>query len=1124
MVDLKEDKKGYDNPLVDAESGAIKHSQVAQSPTADQEKSNLQKNFGMPSATKEDIDANQPNHQRKDDFAPSISSSTSPSGAITSATKGKILGRFSKKQKAGGAGLLVGLISILIAFIMSGPLQALHFAQTLTGFHLNPRSNQTGIRISKMTRHIKSNTADTKAKARLSTTGKYFAPKAEAKLNRSGFKSAYDGSGHFIGYDISPEARSSLTPAELDKLGAKIDEHGRLVAKDGIRFRDSAMSRKLLNRAGGYSYISSALQARFLSKMGLMDFHPIQKIQDKSKTKIDEKLKKWKEERSGRLKGTIGTLLNGGQPISTKTNTFLKSTAGKAFTSALGLVSLTSIYCMASDLINTVYDSHLTEVVEPMMRTGMESIAVGSQIQSGHDIDLETLGELTKNMRSKENAEYGDAMNAESIRYQQDGVKDVGTPLPSDVSLTVSSGLIETMNKVVDGINAVFLDNSVAVASGLASKEAIVGAVCSTPGQVGGAAAGLAAAFFSGSASQAALTIAKAAFQAAVLAAGIGMAEDKLGYETLDPTAYFGGQYGAIADAGAFAGTNMIGVRSAGRQLETPELGLIKEDQKIQKKEENATRSIADKYLNPIKPDTFVSKIIDDNSANVSTNIASLPSTFFGAISSGFTNIASVFSPKLRAVTDGPAYPYDYGIPYVGFSQAEIEDPALDDPFTNAEKASEILTSDKGEHIKKILSECNNLDVQDDLSSTYTGETSIQYEGPKGIEKNPLCSENSPEILSVRMAVYDTQTGESLACYEGDEEACTTLGIGNTQTNADCPPGTSSDPTSSGIAGKIYWPLESGDKFASDGGHDFANGGVPIGTPVHAITDGTVIESKDIPGCDGRNCGDGMQSYGRLIKIDHGGKVGTINYAHFSKRMVEKGDKVVAGQIIGLSGNAGNSSGPHLHIDSNPAETAIALLKSLNAEKPPKSVGAATPSSSTSCTTGTPGVYKDPIRDVKSFTKSRVDPGVDFASLPSGSVIHPLGNATIIEAGPSGGWSGYFTRYKLEDGPAKGLNVYMAHKCKPKVKKGDKVTADTVLCTIEGGDYIETGWAAEDAGTTMSEASREASCNTYGHEDPYGTNFYEFLKSQGFKNAVQTAPKTSNYDSCKVPAKYPTWK
>ena len=55
--------------------------------------------------------------------------------------------------------------------------------------------------------------------------------------------------------------------------------------------------------------------------------------------------------------------------------------------------------------------------------------------------------------------------------------------------------------------------------------------------------------------------------------------------------------------------------------------------------------------------------------------------------------------------------------------------------------------------------------------------------------------------------------------------------------------------------------------------------------------------------------------YGTLIIIRHDNGLETY-HGHLSARLVEAGDRVVAGQPIGLGGNSGRSTGPHLHFET----------------------------------------------------------------------------------------------------------------------------------------------------------------------------------------------------------------
>lgn len=84
--------------------------------------------------------------------------------------------------------------------------------------------------------------------------------------------------------------------------------------------------------------------------------------------------------------------------------------------------------------------------------------------------------------------------------------------------------------------------------------------------------------------------------------------------------------------------------------------------------------------------------------------------------------------------------------------------------------------------------------------------------------------------------------------------------------------------------------------------HTGVDFGVPLGTEIKAAADGVVVQA-------GTNGG-----YGNSISIDHGGGMETL-YGHLSKVLVSVGQKVKQGDIIGLSGSTGKSTGPHLHFE-----------------------------------------------------------------------------------------------------------------------------------------------------------------------------------------------------------------
>ncbi|MDT0270368.1 M23 family metallopeptidase [Streptomyces sp. DSM 44915] len=117
----------------------------------------------------------------------------------------------------------------------------------------------------------------------------------------------------------------------------------------------------------------------------------------------------------------------------------------------------------------------------------------------------------------------------------------------------------------------------------------------------------------------------------------------------------------------------------------------------------------------------------------------------------------------------------------------------------------------------------------------------------------------------------------------------------------------------------------SGDRWtAKHSGQDFA---VPTGTEVQSVHGGTVVKAG------GNGAGDGP-AYGNAVVIEHDDGTFT-QYAHLSEVDVAAGDRVETGERIALSGNTGNSSGPHLHFEVRTSAeygTAIDPMEFLRAE------------------------------------------------------------------------------------------------------------------------------------------------------------------------------------------------
>lgn len=75
-----------------------------------------------------------------------------------------------------------------------------------------------------------------------------------------------------------------------------------------------------------------------------------------------------------------------------------------------------------------------------------------------------------------------------------------------------------------------------------------------------------------------------------------------------------------------------------------------------------------------------------------------------------------------------------------------------------------------------------------------------------------------------------------------------------------------------------------------------------MGTEVHAMAQGTV-----------RFAGT-MRGFGNVVWVDHGGSILSV-YAHLSAIRVRQGQRVRRGELVGLSGQSGDATAPHLHFE-----------------------------------------------------------------------------------------------------------------------------------------------------------------------------------------------------------------
>ena len=207
--------------------------------------------------------------------------------------------------------------------------------------------------------------------------------------------------------------------------------------------------------------------------------------------------------------------------------------------------------------------------------------------------------------------------------------------------------------------------------------------------------------------------------------------------------------------------------------------------------------------------------------------------------------------------------------------QAEIEEQktTLETSKTESEAAKADLVSKKSE-LDKQRSEANAV-IQQLVSNENETEAAID-----GLEEEEAAIQAEIERLNREWAAQQAASGK---------------------------------PVQSNPGGYI-WPVDSRYITSTMGGRNSPGGigstnhkGTDIGrvgytSPIYASKSGTVIISQY------------SSSYGNYVVISHGSGNTTL-YAHMSSRKVEVGQYVNQGDVIGITGSTGNSTGPHLHFE-----------------------------------------------------------------------------------------------------------------------------------------------------------------------------------------------------------------
>jgi murein DD-endopeptidase MepM/ murein hydrolase activator NlpD len=119
---------------------------------------------------------------------------------------------------------------------------------------------------------------------------------------------------------------------------------------------------------------------------------------------------------------------------------------------------------------------------------------------------------------------------------------------------------------------------------------------------------------------------------------------------------------------------------------------------------------------------------------------------------------------------------------------------------------------------------------------------------------------------------------------------------------------------------------ENPDWYPTTHGHPGIDFGCPIGTPVRSIFGGQVL----FAGMDPETVIKPKTGYGLHVRVlCTQGKQCLAIYGHFSQVLVKQDEQITEGQHIGLTGNTGFSTGPHLHFELRSSTGALTCFDPL---------------------------------------------------------------------------------------------------------------------------------------------------------------------------------------------------
>lgn len=717
----------------------------------------------------------------------------------------------------GIAGLTVtGLVMFLS--VAQGPLEFVHLAQLLEKFHFSSLEDAQDGRFMKAIRYIHDPTKPERTRMGIvgNIAADHLEAKLNDKVGLRSEVDSLTGKSE--GYSIIrdhpdfkglglDEIKQVLSERGVDpsivhegpdgKVRFNPDRGGLNTVK---RYRANTKLARGLLKGMGYSRLTTHVGSRVLGKRAGWTFHPIRvldraiqraaikggkaaydKLKEKLKSQFNQKEAAYEargaNERPGGKPKARETTDADGKPVdnpqgeeAAKGAEDLKEDAKKLeptneesktrFSERLstriagGGLALVGVACVVRNLSASIDNLRYTKVILPMMRKAGKTMSLGSQAQSGQDIDTTSLGIYKGNWLNKKNkkGKVVSTWNQAKSIQAENKVPQTGPDLPKSD---------QVFNK----------GNPFNVFDNVPVLEDACGALESTFGQIFAIATGPISYIVTGQ----------------VLKHLLPALADWLSGAPLNPVAA-GAEFGNIVNYGARLSANDQFASAGARPLSHSQSLAVKDVSSSLDKQEFQSNSFAYRMFNTKDSRTLASRLIDNQNLTVPDSAASVFSGFGHLFASAFKLPAMLLSGTGIVHADSQPYSY-HGLKKVGFTADELGDPRFDNPFKNTchvvgcpkagihgvlenpSKASEYTDRAKKCFGVNMIKNGKKWNI-DSLTQAVNFEDK-HYPAKK-------CKSGELEWLRIRFWLLDTPTIEGYACFEKlDNQSCEDLGIGN---------------------------------------------------------------------------------------------------------------------------------------------------------------------------------------------------------------------------------------------------------------------------------------------------------------------------------------------------------